>query len=158
MSEEYVYRTPTPKHTQKYTKVKVLHTQDKHTQLSSFAWLHCKPIKSLADVNLPEYVDRHSLLTTGYLCPWELNMSVRSKRTRIHTECGCSARRSLHLHICSKPISFFLESQSHKRLRNCPTKRAIAARISEGIFGTYPTTTKNWKCDAVHTSHSSNTP
>ncbi len=35
--------------TLKYTKVKVLWTQDNHTQLSSFAWLCCSPIKSLAD-------------------------------------------------------------------------------------------------------------
>ncbi len=54
--------------TLKYTKVKVPHTQDKHTQLSSFAQLFCYPIKSLADTNPPEYVDRHSLLT-DYLCP-----------------------------------------------------------------------------------------
>ena len=26
---------------------KVLHTQDKHTQLSSFAWLCCNPIKAV---------------------------------------------------------------------------------------------------------------
>ncbi len=35
--DQYVYGTPIPKHTHKYTKVKVLGTQDKHTQLSSFA-------------------------------------------------------------------------------------------------------------------------
>ncbi len=59
----YVYRIY-PKHTHKYTKIKVLHTQDKHTQLSSFAELQCYPIKSLADANLPEYVDTHYLLAT----------------------------------------------------------------------------------------------
>ncbi len=32
---------PNTQHTLKYTKVKVLHTQDKHYQLSSFAELHC---------------------------------------------------------------------------------------------------------------------
>ncbi len=41
-------------------------TQDKHTQLSSFAELSCHPIKSLAAVSLPEYVDTRSQLT-GYL-------------------------------------------------------------------------------------------
>ena len=43
--DEYVYCIPNPKHTLKYTKLKVLYRpiQDKHTQLSSFAWLHCFP-------------------------------------------------------------------------------------------------------------------
>ncbi len=42
---------PNPKHMLKYTKAKVLCTQDKHTQLSSFAELlcyHCYPTKSFA--------------------------------------------------------------------------------------------------------------
>ncbi len=63
--DEYAYRTPNPKHRHKYTKVKVLHTQGKHTQLklSIFTW-HC----CLADANPPEYVNTHSLWT-GYLRP-----------------------------------------------------------------------------------------
>ncbi len=40
----------------KYTKAKVLCTQGKHTQLSSFPELCCCPIKSLAAANLPEYI------------------------------------------------------------------------------------------------------
>ena len=69
--DEYAYRIPNPKHTPKYTRAKVPHTQDKHAQLSSFAdlccWL-CYPIKSLAATSLPEYVDIHSL-PTGCLRP-----------------------------------------------------------------------------------------
>ncbi len=30
-SDQYIYRTPIPKHMLKYTKVKVPHTQDKHS-------------------------------------------------------------------------------------------------------------------------------
>ncbi len=33
--DQFAYRIPNPKHTHKYTKVKVPHTQDKHTQLSN---------------------------------------------------------------------------------------------------------------------------
>ena len=44
-----------------------------NTQLSSWAEFHCSPTKSLADANLLEYVDTHSLLT-GYLRPWELDI------------------------------------------------------------------------------------
>ncbi len=54
-----------------------LHTQDKYTQLSSFAELYCYPIKSLADTNLPDYVDAHSL-PTGYLRPCELDTNPPS--------------------------------------------------------------------------------
>ena len=49
--DEYANRIPNPKHTPKCTEAKVPHTQDKHTQLSSFAELHCHchyPIKSLS--------------------------------------------------------------------------------------------------------------
>ncbi len=70
-NDEYACRTPIPKHALKYTKVKVLHTQDKHTQLSSFAWLCCSPIYINAFLilyYLSEYVDKHSL-PTGYLRP-----------------------------------------------------------------------------------------
>ena len=67
-NDEYVYRIPNPKDMPKYTKAKVWHTQDKHTQLNSFIELCCYPIKSLADASLPEYIDTHSLLT-GYLRP-----------------------------------------------------------------------------------------
>ncbi len=70
--DQYVYRIPDPKHTLKYTEVKVPHTQYKHTQLSSLTWLSCSPAKSLADANLPEYVDTH-LLPTGYLHPYGLS-------------------------------------------------------------------------------------
>ncbi len=65
-SDEYVCCTPIPNCTLQCTKVKVLHTQDKHMQLSSFAELHFHLIKSLADANLPEYVETYSL-PTGYL-------------------------------------------------------------------------------------------
>ena len=83
--DEYVYCTPIPKHTLKYTKVKVHHTQDKHTQLSSLALLpltHQSMLththyqlatcalknSTLAEANLPEYVDTYTLLPI-YLCP-----------------------------------------------------------------------------------------
>ena len=68
VNDEYVYRIPNPKHRNKYTKVKVLRTQDKHTQLSSFTQLCCYAIKSIADAGPPDYVDTHSL-PTGYLRP-----------------------------------------------------------------------------------------
>ncbi len=58
----------------KYTKAKVPCTQDKHTQLSSFAGLCCRcpcPVKSLA-VRLLEYIATFSQLT-GYLRPCELD-------------------------------------------------------------------------------------
>ena len=51
------------------------HTQDKHTQLSSFTELHyccCNPINSLADASPQAYVDTHSP-QTGYLRPKELD-------------------------------------------------------------------------------------
>ena len=67
-SDEYVYCIPNPECMPKYTKAKVLHTQDKHTQLSSFTELCCHPIKSLAAPSLPEYVDTHPQ-PTGYLRP-----------------------------------------------------------------------------------------
>ena len=60
-------RIPNLKHMPKYTKAKVLRTQDK-CQLSSFAELCCYcyySIKSLAATSLPEYVATHSL-PTGY--------------------------------------------------------------------------------------------
>ena len=66
-SDEYEYHIPNAKHMPKYTKAKVLPTQDKHTQLSSFTELRCHLIKSLAAASLL-YVDTHSLLT-GYLRP-----------------------------------------------------------------------------------------
>ncbi len=47
MCDEYAYCIPNPKHTPKYTKAKVPCTQDKHTQLSSFAKLCCYPKKAL---------------------------------------------------------------------------------------------------------------
>ena len=50
-NDEYAYCTPIPKHTLKYTKVKVLPTQDNHIQLSSLAELLYYPIKGLADAN-----------------------------------------------------------------------------------------------------------
>ncbi len=40
-NDEYAYRISNPKHMPKYTKAKVPYTQDIHTQLSSFTWLHC---------------------------------------------------------------------------------------------------------------------
>ncbi len=44
--DEYIYHTPrNPKHTHEYTKVKVLHTQGKHQELSSFALFSCYPIR-----------------------------------------------------------------------------------------------------------------
>ena len=98
-ADEYVNRTRNPKHTHKYTNVKVLGTQDEHTHEQ--LWLCYSPIKSLADATHqsmlthtlpltgylhpceldtcwpypPEYADTHSLLT-GYLRPLELNMEV----------------------------------------------------------------------------------
>ncbi len=85
LTDKYAYRIPKPKHTPKYTKAKVLCTQDKHTQLSSFAELHCCPIKSLAATSLPEYADTQSLLT-GYLRPSELNMTLsRSQQHNLKT-------------------------------------------------------------------------
>ena len=64
-NDEYAYRIPNPKHTPKYTKAKVLHAQNKHTQLSSLAELLCHPINSHADANLPEFVDHtHYRLAT----------------------------------------------------------------------------------------------
>ncbi len=66
--DEYVYRITNPKHTHKYTEVKVLCAQDKHTQLSSFTEPCCHLIKGLADADLPEYVATHSQ-PTGYLHP-----------------------------------------------------------------------------------------
>ena len=54
-----------------------------NTQLSSWAEFHCSPTKSLADANLLEYVDTHSLLT-GYLRPWELDIiSVEAARHNV---------------------------------------------------------------------------
>ena len=40
-NDEYAYYIPNPEHMPKYTKAKVPHTQDKHTQLSSFTELCC---------------------------------------------------------------------------------------------------------------------
>ena len=82
--DEYVYRTPIPKHAHKYTNVKVLRTQDKHTQLSNFAQLCCNAIYTNAlltltywsdDTNPQEYIDTHSRLT-GYLHPCELDNCI----------------------------------------------------------------------------------
>ncbi len=67
-----VYLSPNTRlSTPEYTWAKAEHTQDKHTQLSSFielTELGCYPIKSLADASPPEYVDTHSL-PTGYPRP-----------------------------------------------------------------------------------------
>ncbi len=53
--DKYTNCIPHPIHKPKYTKVKVLHTQDKHC--ISWAELHCHClIKPLATTSLPEYV------------------------------------------------------------------------------------------------------
>ncbi len=50
-SDEYANCIPNPKHMPKYTKAKVLHTKDKHTQLSCFADLRCCRDYSLNNVD-----------------------------------------------------------------------------------------------------------
>ena len=77
---EYAYRIPNPEHTPKYTKVKVLCTQDKHcvSWAASQSYICCCcHIKGLAAVNLPEYVATY-LHPTGYLHPGKLD---RKKQT-----------------------------------------------------------------------------
>ncbi len=59
-NDEYTYRIPNPKHTPKYTKAKVLQTQDK--QRISWAALQSStnPIKSIATASLPSMLpDTH---------------------------------------------------------------------------------------------------
>ncbi len=87
-SDEYAYCIPNPKHTPKYTKAKVPHTQYKYIQLSSFTWLCCYPIKSLAAASPPEYIDTHSLLT-GYPRPKELDTSERGCKPAVVHETLC---------------------------------------------------------------------
>ena len=53
----------------KYTKVKVLPTQGKNQELSSFAQLYGYPVKSLADANLLEYICWHTLTTDWLPAP-----------------------------------------------------------------------------------------
>ncbi len=57
------------------TKVKVPRTQDKHTQLSSLAWLPYSPINAFLMLTRQSMLTHTSLLT-GYLQPLELDMSV----------------------------------------------------------------------------------
>ena len=90
-SHEYAYRIPNPKHTPKYTKAKVLHTQDKHTQLSSFSELYCYPIENFAATSLPQYAYQSMLTHThGRMaaCTLENSTQVTESRTAFDWQIG----------------------------------------------------------------------
>ena len=71
-NDEYANCIPNPECIPKYTKVKVLHTQDKHRISWAALQSYAATALDLATTSLPEYVATHSH-QTDYLRPQELD-------------------------------------------------------------------------------------
>ncbi len=83
--DECAYHTPIPKHWLKYTMLKVLCTQNKHTAEQLCLVTPALYINALLMLPPPPRVCCHTLTKTGYLRPQELDTGVNSLFNVLHS-------------------------------------------------------------------------
>ena len=148
MTSTYTAYIPHPKHTLKYTKVKVLHTQDKHTQLSSFALLHCYPMYKLKVLLMLTHqstlTHTHCWLATCALLNWYEDETAFSSKTqlwkhnatwcqtviRAQNQQGCLSASRLHGHL---PFSRVGRGSVYNRNNDEDRGRAELCVITSGV-------------------------